>query len=373
MSTTIDERVVEMRFDNGQFEKNVATTMSTLDKLKQKLNLSGASRGLEDVNVAAKKVDMSGLGKSVEAVQTKFSALQVVGVTALANITNSAVNAGKQLVSSLSIDQITAGWSKYEQKTASIQTIMNATGKSIDEVNEYLNTLMWFSDETSYGFTDMTSALATMTSSGGDIDKLIPMLMGVANATAYAGKGAAEFSRVMQYGVNQAYSLGYMQLQDWKTLQGAGVNSAQLMQTLIDAGVELGKINEGEVTTSNFTGTLADKWLDTEVMEKAFGRFAEMSLKAREMVESGEVETASEAYEILSKQYDGISITAAKAAQEAKSFTEAIDATKDAVSSGWMKSFEIIFGNYEKAKVTWTELANWLWDVFASEIKLLFR
>ena len=96
MSKEIDERVVEMRFDNKQFEENVRTSMSTLDKLKQKLNLSGASKGLEDVESAAKKVDVSGLGKGIETVQMKFSALQVMGVTALANITNSAVNAGER-------------------------------------------------------------------------------------------------------------------------------------------------------------------------------------------------------------------------------------------------------------------------------------
>lgn len=366
MSTTVDSRVVEMRFDNKQFESNVATSMSTLDKLKQKLQFDGATKGLDDVSRAAGKVDMSGLGNAVETVSTKFSALQVVGVTALANITNSAINAGKKLAKSLSVDQITAGWDKYDKKTANVQTLVNATGLSIDEVNSYLEKLMWFSDETSYAFTDMTAGLATMVSSGGDIKKLVPLLMGVANATAFAGKGAAEFSRVLQYGVNQAYSLGYMQVQDWKTIEGATVNSKQLMETLIAAGEALGTIKKGEIDTGKFRSSLKDQWLTKDVMELGFGRFAEMSEKAYEMVQSGEVDTASEAYEKLSEQYDTISLTAAKAAQEAKTFTEAIDATKDAVSSGWMKSFELIFGNYEQAKRLWTDLANTLWDVFAS-------
>lgn len=355
-----------MRFDNKHFEANVAQSMSTLDKLKHALNLDGASKGLENVNSAANKVNMSGLSNGVEEVRAKFSAMEVVAVTALANITNSAVNAGKNLVKSLSVDQITSGWGKYDQKTANVQTLMNATGLAVDEVNGYLEKLMWFSDETSYSFTDMTSGLATMVSSGGDIKKLVPMLMGVANATAFAGKGAAEFSRVLQYGVNQAYSLGYMQVQDWKTIEGATVNSKQLMESLIAAGEALGTIKKGQIDTSNFRSSLKDQWLTKDVMERGFGYFAEMSEKAYEMVNSGEVETASEAYAILSEQFDSVSLTAAKAAQEAKTFQEAIDATKDAVSSGWMKSFEIIFGDYEQAKVTWTRLANWLWDVFAA-------
>lgn len=365
MSTTIDERVVEMRFDNSQFERNVQTSLSTLDKLKQSLNLDGAAKGFEKLERASEACDMSTLSGAIGTVQAKFSALEVVGITALANITNSAISAGEQLVKSLTIDQVTAGWGKYGQKTASVQTIMNATGKSIDEVNGYLDKLMWFSDETSYGFTDMTSALGQLTSAGGDIDKLIPMITGIANATAFAGKGAAEFSRSI-YNLNQSYSAGSLQYMDWRSLELAGIASEQLKQTFIDTGIALGKIKEGEVTIANFGTTLKDKWADTSVMEAAFGKFGEMTEKAYEMVQSGEVETASEAYTILAEQYDGVSIKAAKAAQEAKTFSEAIDATKDAVSSGWMKSFELVFGNYEEAKVLWTDLADSLWDVFVS-------
>lgn len=365
MSRTIDEKVVEMKFDNKQFENNVQTSLSTLDKLKQSLKLTGASKGLENVNAAAKSVDMSKLSESVGTVQAKFSAMEIVAVTAIANITNSAVNAGKRLVKSLSLDQVIGGWTKYEQKTASVQTIMNATGKSIDEVNQYLNKLMWFSDETSYGFTDMTSALGQLTSAGGDIDKLIPMITGIANATAYAGKGASEFSRAI-YNLNQSYSSGSLKYMDWKSLELAGIASKELKQVFIDTGVAMGKIAEGEVTIANFGSTLQKQWADTSVMEAAFGKFAELSEEAYKMVQAGEVDTASEAIEKLSGKYSELGEKAFKSAQEAKSFTEAIEATKDAVSSGWMKTFEILFGNYEEAKVLWTDLANTLWDVFAS-------
>jgi len=365
MSTTIDQRVVEMRFDNKQFEANVKTSMSTLDKLKQSLNLTGVSKGLENIGTAAKNINMSGLSDAVENVRLKFSALEVVAVTALANITNLAINTGKQLVKSLTIDQVIAGWTKYEQKIDYIQTIMNATGKSVDEVNKYLDKLMWFSDETSYSFTDMTAALAQMTSSGGDIDKLIPLITGVANATAYAGKGAAEFSRAM-YNLNQSYSMGSLQYMDWKSLELAGVASKQLKQIFIDTGVAMGKIKEGEVTIANFSSTLKNKWADTEVMEAAFAKFSELSEEAYKLVKSGEYDTASEAIEALSGQYSDVAEKAFKAAQQAKTFKEAIEATKDAVSSGWMRTIEIIFGDIEEATELWTNVANVLWDIFAS-------
>ena len=372
MSKTVDERVVEMRFDNRQFEQNVATTMSTLDKFKQKLNFRGATRGLDEVGAAASKVDMRGLGSGVETVTAKFSALQVMGITALANITNSAVNTGKRLVSALTIDQVTAGWSKYEQKTASVQTIMNATGKTIEEVNGYLDKLMWYSDETSYGFTDMTQSLGQLTAAGGDIEKLIPMIEGIANATAFAGKGASEFSRAI-YNLNQSYSAGYLQYMDWKSLDLAGVSSKQLKQVFIDTAKALGKLDAQGRTTggtlvelSNFGQTLQEKWADTEVMEAAFGKFSELTEAAYKAVRSGEYDTASEAITALADEYDEISVKAFTSAQEAKSFTEAIEATKDAVSSGWMNTAELLFGNYDEAKKLWTNMANSLWDIFAS-------
>ena len=366
MSKTVDERVVSMQFDNRRFERNVKTSMGTIKKLKNSLNFEETSKSLEELDKQAKNVDMKTLSKNADSVKLKFTALQVVAVRALTRIADSAMNAGKKIVTSLSTDQISAGWSKFEQKTASVQTIMNSTGKSIDEVSKYLDTLMWYSDQTSYGFTDMTSALAQMTSAGGDIDKIIPLIMGVANATAFAGKGAAEFSRVM-YNLNQSYSLGYLQSLDWKSLEFAGAASKQLKQTLIDVGRELGKIGD-EVTVDNFMTTLATRWADKEVMEKAFGRFAVFTQAVKDAVDRGEYETAEEAIAALSDKYEELGVKAFTAAQEAKSFSEAMNAVKDAVSSGWMQSFEIIFGNYQEAKKVWSSVYNMLYDTFASGI-----
>lgn len=369
MSKTIDEKVVEMRFDNKHFESNVQTTMSTLDKLKAKLNLTGASKGLEELNKASNKFNLNGMSNALETVSLKFSALEFIGMTALANITNKAVDAGSALVKSLSIDQLTEGWKKYEQQTASVQTLVNSTGKSVNEIEKYLNKLMWYSDETSYGFTDMTSALATMTSSGGDIEKLIPMIEGIANATAFAGKGAAEFSRVMQFGINQAYALGYMQVQDWKTIESATVNSKQLQESLISAAESLGKIKKGTVTIENFRASLKDKWLDQSVMELGFGQFSKVTEEIYEGIQSGAFENYADGLKQIGNKYGEVAQRAAASAQEAKTFQEAIVATKDAVSSQWMDLWKSIFGNYDQAKVLWTDLANYLYDTFVTPLK----
>lgn len=364
MSQEVDERVVEMRFDNAQFEKNVHQTMQSLEKLNDSLRLDGAEKGFEKIGDASAKVDFDEMQGALDNLSGKFSAVEVMGVAALSHITRQAVDTGERLVKSLSLDQVTSGWNKYAQKTASVQTIMNATGKSIAKVNGYLSKLMWFSDETSYSFTDMTQSLGQLTASGGDIEKVIPMIMGMANATAYAGKGASEFSRVI-YNLNQSYSQGYLSLMDWKSVELAGVATAELKKQIIETGVALGKIKEGDVTVGTFSSTLSKKWADKEVMETAFGKFAEFSEAVKKMVDANPGMLASQAIDALADKYDEVTVKAFKAAQEAKSFSEAVDATKDAVSSGWMETFDILFGNYEEAKGFWSDLAEEFWNIFA--------
>ena len=366
MSQEVDQRVVEMRFDNAKFEKNVQQSINSLNALNESLKFEGAEKGFAEVEKASEKVDFDRMTTALETLTGKFSALEVIGMTALVKITDKAIDTGTKLAKSLSIDQVMSGWNKYAQKTASVQTIMNATGKSITKVNSYLSKLMWFSDETSYGFTDMTSALSTLTAAGGDIEKMIPMIMGMANATAYAGKGAAEFQRVV-YNLAQSYGTGAIQLIDWKSVEQAGASSQQLKQLIIDTAVELGKLKEGEVTTGTFDITLQKKWADREVMEKAFGKYAEFAEAVKAELDANPEyhNQAALAIEALADQYDEVTVKAFKAAQEAKSFSEVIDATKDAVSSGWMQTFDILFGNYEEAKTFWSDLAEQFWDIFA--------
>ena len=370
MSQEIDQRVVEMRFDNAQFEKNSRDTMRTLDKLKEKLSFKGAAKGLEQVQAASENVDFSGMEKGLDTVQAKFSALDVIAFTALQRITDKVISTGEQMVKNLSVDQITSGWDKYNEKTSNVQTIMNATGKSIDQVNGYLNKLMWYSDETSYSFNEMTSALSQMTAAGGKIDKMIPMIMGIANATADAGKMGFAFQSTIR-NLTQSYSAGHLQLQDWKSLNLMGTATKALKQELIDTAVELGVIKEGEVTIASFESSLQKKWANTKVMEKTFAKYASMMEAAYELTQKNPGMTSSEALEQLKGQYGELAERAALAAQQATSFGQAIDSTKDAVSSKWMSVFETIFGNKEEATDTWTELANRLYNIFVPSIDAL--
>lgn len=372
MSTEIENRVVQLEMNNKSLEKNSKQSIKTLEKLDKALEFKNGRKSFEDVEKAAEKCNFEPLLKAADTVSTRFSTMGIIGVRALERITDKALDAGAALVKSLTIDQITAGYSKYEQKTSSIQTLVNSTGLSVKEINKYLDQLMWFSDETSYSFTEMVNALATMSSSGGDINSLIPMIQGVANATAFAGKGATEFSRVM-YNLNQSYTAGYLSYMDWKSVEQAGAASKQLKQIFLDTAVAEGKLAKGQADISNFNNLLSKKVFTRDIMEKSFGYFNEMTQKAYEMIgtlddQGNVIETASQAYEILGQQYDTVSLRAAKSAQEAKSFSEAINATKDAVSSQWLKMFESIFGDYEQQVELWTGLSEGLYNIFAAPL-----
>lgn len=366
MSRTVESKVVEMKFDNSNFEKNVQTSLSTLAKLKEGLQFSKVKNSFSAISDAAGKLDFSGLMVATETVTTKFSALEAIALGALTRIGQRAIDAGINLVKGMSVDNIMDGYTKLGQKNSSVQTLMNSTGKSMDEINEYLESLMWYSDETSFSFTDMTSALSTMVSSGGDIEKLIPMIMGMGNATAYAGKGAGEFSRVI-YNLNQSYSQGFLSTMDWRSVEGAGAASIQLKKYLMEAAEELGTIKKGTADVSKWSEYLSGKQITSEAMEIAFNRFAEYTNAVKEAVDAGVYETATQAMEEMGDEgFGDVGVKAFKAAQQAKTFEDAIDATKDAVSSGWMTLWEKIFGNFEQQTVLWTDFCNDLWEIFAS-------
>jgi tape measure domain-containing protein len=335
MSTTIDNRVVEMQFDNKHFEKNVATSLSTLDKLKQSLNLTGAAKGLEEVNAAANKCDMSVLGKAADIVGTKFSAMQVMAVTALANITNSAVNAGKRIASALTIEPVKAGFNEYELKMGSIQTIMASTGESLETVNGYLNELNEYSDRTIYSFQDMTSNIGKFTNAGISLKDSVKAIQGVSNVAAVSGANANEASRAM-YNFSQALSSGYVKLIDWKSIENANMATVefknQLLETALAAGT-LSKTSDGMYKTAdgkvisatkNFNDSLQDQWMTSEVLIQTLGKYSD------------------ETTEIGKKAF--------AAATEVKTFSQLFDTLKESAQSGWAQTWEIIVGDFEEAK-----------------------
>ena len=353
MSTTIDDRVVEMRFDNADFESNVSQTLSTLDKLKLALNLPGATKGLNDVSAAAAKVDMTPMGKAIDTVQAKFSSLDVVAYTALQNITNSVLNTGKKIIDKFTIEPIRTGFSEYELKMGSVQTIMASTGESIDTVNKYLEDLNKYSDQTIYSFSDMTNSIGKFTNAGVSLKDAVTAIKGVSNEAAVSGANANEASRAM-YNFAQALSAGYVKLIDWKSIENANMATVEFKNELIKTAVEVGTltknteglydvIKDDEVfeigldATHNFNDSLQKQWMTTEVLTKTLARYADANTD-------------------LGKK-------AFAAAQDVKTFSMMMDTLKEAAQSGWAATWEIVVGDFEEAKVVFTDFSNIFSDI----------
>lgn len=381
MSSSIDQRIVEMQFDNAQFEKGISTSLKSLDNLEKGLKLDGASKGLQSVANAANSMNFDGLQSGIYAVQQKFSALEVIGITALQRITNEAISAGETLVKSLSMDQISAGWEKYGAKTKATQTLV-AQGNSLEDVNKQMEQLNWFTDETSYNFTDMQENIAKFTATGKGLEESVTAMEGIALWAAASGQNATTASRAM-YQLSQAMGAGVMRKEDYKSIQNASMDTDEFRQKCLDAGVALGTLkknadgtykslvaNSKAFNKSQFAEHLTDDaWLTSDVMMQVYNDYAkavdQIYTYVQDKADAGEIITTSEAIEEMGDKVDAFGLKVFKAGQEARTFDDAIDSVKDAVSTGWMKTFELIFGDAEQSTKLWTDLANDLYEVFA--------
>lgn len=394
MSKTVDERVVEMRFDNKQFESNVQTSMSTLDKLKQKLNLSGASKGLENINASAKNVNMSGLASGVETVRAKFSALEVIGVTALANITNSAVNAGKHTIKALTLDPVISGFQEYETQINAIQTILANTsskGTTLDQVNDALDELNHYADLTIYNFTEMTRNIGTFTAAGVDLETSVSAIQGIANLAAVSGSTSQQASTAM-YQLSQALASGTVKLMDWNSVVNAGMGGEVFQNALRETSELLGTGAEAAIKAEgSFRESLSTGWLTSEVLTETLKKFttsganeyvakytglSEKAVKAAlEEAEAryGEADAIDQASKALAKKSgknadeikDALQMakTAEDAATKVKTFSQLMDTLKEAIQSGWTQTWEILIGDFEEAKDLFSSISDFLGGV----------
>lgn len=459
MPKSIDQRVVEMQFDNSNFEKNVSQSMSTLDKLKEKLNFKGVSDSMNELNSSMSGLNINPIASALSTVGDKFSWLEQIGIGVLRKIGEQAVTTGEQFIKSLTIDNVSAGWQKFAEKTNAVSTLA-AQGYELETINEQMDLLNWYTDETSYNFVDMANNIGKFTASGQSLNDSVDAMMGIANWAALSGQGAAKASSAM-YQLSQAMSKGALKYDDWRSIQNASMDTIEFREIAASTAVTLGSMAKvgddayklvyeaadgtkefsNEVYTLNdlFTSDLLTRkeWLDTDVMMETFNTYGRASKTLKSLIDD-EWEgagTASEAMDALEKkaravadamlasgaditddeamnaalkqvsiesvsslelvkdeayQYidsieettgvtisfeqaieelgygiDSMSLKAFRAAQEARSWQDVMDSVKDAVSTGWMNTFEYIFGDMEEAKTLWTDLANELYDVFA--------
>lgn len=394
--SSVDERVVSMEFDNKQFEDGVKTTMTTLDNLEEKLQFEGAGKGLDELGKLGNNFTFGNLGDTIDDIGERFTALGIIGMTALQNITNKAVDAGLEMAKALSVDQLSAGFSKYEENTSNIVALMNQLPEgeqSMESVEGHMKKLSWYSDATSFDLVAMTSALKKFAAQGMSAEQSIPIIMGIGNSITYAGVGAKEGSEAFDI-FAKAIANGNLSLIQWKQLANRGIVTAQtkkdLMEaavaegTLVKVGEDLYKTNQGlEVSMKEFDSTLnaqKGKWVTQGVIERVFGGkygtytdlLSDYTLELQE--QTGEVISLDDAMKKFEVDFGDLNDemafgqTALKSATEAKTFTEAIDAVKDAMSTQWMSVFQSIFGNAKEAKKLWTDVNTVLVDTFVPPV-----
>lgn len=358
MSKTIDQRVVEMRFDNANFEKNVSTSMSTLDKLKKSLKFEDSAKGFENISKAAGRVDMGGLSNGVESVRLKFSALEVMAVTALQNITNSALNAGKKIAYALTIEPITSGLQEYETQINATQTILANTqkeGANINDVNRALNELNKYADLTIYNFTEMTRNIGTFTAAGVDLNTSVNAIKGIANLAAVSGSTSQQASTAM-YQLSQALASGTVKLQDWNSVVNANMGGQVFQDALkMTARIHGIAIDEMIADEGSFRETLSKGWLTKDILTETLQHFTEFTDTYNEESLKRQGYNDKEIAEI--KQ---MGVTATDAATKIKTFSQLWDVLKESAQSGWTTSWQTIIGDFEEAKETLTVFGDTL-------------
>lgn len=362
MSTTIENKVVEMSFNNSDFEKNAQKSIDTTEKLKKSLDFSGAGKGLDELGNAAKNVNIGVIGTACETVGQQFNAMKSLAVFALYDIYNMATRTANQLVQTFAIQPVGDGFAEYELKMGSVQTIMASTGASLQEVNGYLDELNLYADKTIYSFSDMTNNIGKFTNAGVSLDMAVKAIQGISNEAAVSGANTNEASRAM-YNFAQALSAGYVKLIDWKSIENANMATKEFKQELIDTATELGTLEkqadgtykvlsqstvgssmkETMTYAKNFNDSLQYQWMTTDVLTKTLAKYSD------------------ETTEIGKKAF--------AAATEVKTFSMMMDTLKEAAGSGWTETWETFIGDFNQAKKFWTKLTDYFSDIISQTAK----
>jgi tape measure domain-containing protein len=354
MSSSIDEKVVRLLFDNKQFEQGVSSSLASLDKLNKGLKLDGAAKGLDQIQSSANKLSLSSIANGVDNIASKFKTMSIVGITAITNLANRAVSAGISFAKSLSVNPIMAGLHEYETNLNSIQTVLANTGlegqSGLNKVNAALQELNTYSDKTIYNFSEMAKNIGTFTAAGVDLKTSTAAIKGIANLAAISGSSADQASTAM-YQLSQSLASGKVTLEDWNSVVNAGMGGKVFQQSLIQTakahGVAVDKIIKDE---GSFRNSLQKGWLTSSVLTETLSKFTG-DLNARQLKSMG-----------YNKQQIADIMKMAKTAQDAatkvKTFSQLIDTLQEAVGSGWTQTWQILFGDFNEARDLFTGISN---------------
>lgn len=356
--SSIDERVVEMQFRNDQFEQGIKKSLISLENLKKGLNLDKSSKSLSNLESTAKNFSMKNLASDVASISDRFSTMGIIGMTALQNITNSAIATGKTLMSALTIDPVKSGFQEYETQINSVQTILANTeskGTTLDQVNAALDELNHYADMTIYNFTEMTRNIGTFTAAGVDLDTSVQAIKGIANLAAVSGSNSQQASTAM-YQLSQALAAGTVKLQDWNSVVNAGMGGQVFQDALKETarvhGVAIDQMIKDE---GSFRETLSKGWLTSSILTETLSKFTG-DLNESQLKTMGY--TDEQIASIIK-----MGQTANDAATKVKTFTQLFDTLAEAMQSGWTQSWEYIVGDFDQAKESLTVVSDTLSNI----------
>ncbi len=389
MAYDVEDKVVQMRFDNRDFTPNIEASIKSLEKLERSLQMTNGTKGFENIEKSAKSFNINPAVMAVEKLKTGFSALQVVGITALQNLTNKAMAFGDKVVNAFAIAPLSSGWSEYSEQMNSTQVIMSNTGDSLAKITENLDELNDYADRTIYSFGQMTQAIGKFAAAGVELKDATKAIKGLSSAAATVGANNQQLFSAY-YNLAQSLQLGYVQLIDWKSLENSTIGNKTMREAFIKTAIEMGKFTEAseqaQAAYSDFRGSLQKKWLTTDVVLTTLQKYSRALKEEKGIYYEWNEETrtlgpalkeikdaagnvtgyVSEAYGELSKWEVELGVTAYKSATEIKSFQQMWDTLTEAAGTGWAETWKIIFGDLEKAKVLWTSVSNSIESVITS-------
>ena len=351
---TIDERVVSLKMNNKQFLSAIKESASSMDRLKESLKMEGAANGLKRMGEIAKNTTLGDLARSAVDAASNMSVMQGIGITALGGIGAAAISAGKSMLQSF-IQPAIDGFHEYETQINAVQTILANTsqnGTTLDQVNAALDELNSYADKTIYNFTEMTSAIGTFTVAGVGLEDATASVKGFSNMAALSGANATQAAQAT-YQLAQAMSSGVVKLQDWMSLEHAGIAGKQFQDALIETsrimntGVDAAIEKQG-----NFRLSLQEGWLTSEVMMQTL-KVMTNDLSEAQIMEMGYSEEQAHKMKQLAQ-------AAGDSATQIRTFSQMIGTWGEALGSGWAETWRILIGDFNQAQTLFTSVGNWV-------------
>lgn len=351
---TIDERVVSLKMNNKQFLSAIKESASSMDRLKESLKMEGAANGLKRMGEIAKNTTLGDLARSAVDAASNMSVMQGIGITALGGIGAAAISAGKSMLQSF-IQPAIDGFKEYETQINAVQTILANTsqnGTTLDQVNSALDELNRYADKTIYNFTEMTSAIGTFTVAGVGLEDATASVKGFSNMAALSGANATQAAQAT-YQLAQAMSSGVVKLQDWMSLEHAGIAGKQFQDALIETsrimntGVDAAIEKQG-----NFRLSLQEGWLTSEVMMQTL-KVMTNDLSEAQIMEMGYSEEQAHKLKQLAQ-------AAGDSATQIRTFSQMIGTWGEALGSGWAETWRILVGDFNQAQTLFTSVGNWV-------------